>query len=184
MPRALLMLAAGLVVLLVAVAAFAVYEDQQISALQSGRVTLAGVSYRTVAVSLAANLTAISFHGINLSFSYGFVEGDTLPVPAQFRNSTDIVIPCPVHTLIGGVTLCQELFPQVQVTFPDGAVEYFDKVTITNSTQNSLEPLYTYGNSFRNSPSTIWFSAHSNPKVAIMVEKGNVRTMLTLYVSE
>ena len=74
--------------------------------------------------------------------------------------------------IFAGASLCSQDLPQIQVTFPDGSVEYFNRVTAANATL-TFHPPSSYP----------WFSVHTDPQVAITLNTHAPLAELTLFVS-
>ncbi len=159
-------------VAIIAVAALVLYQYQQSSGTKGEMVTLNGNTYYSTTVPISANLTTLTFKGIGFTFTLGIQEELSPPQPyTQFSGLTRVTVPCPPGVQ-GGAELCTEFLPQIQVSFPDGSVEYFNRATIVNTTVTYHPPA-----------SYPWFSTHTDPRVAIMLNTNSPTASLTLYVS-
>jgi hypothetical protein len=145
--------------------------------------------YWTLQVALSPhNLTSITFAGVTFVFDF---EEQTYGFKA-YENATQVKVLCPTEGESDIVpAVCSGLLPQVKVIFEDGYYEYFNRVTIMQQNFTYIElsghtvelvtttgPVWDY-----NMPASYpWFSRHTNPQVAIMLNR-NVTDSLTLYVS-
>ena len=165
-------------VVVIVVAALVLYQYQQRSGTKettttlngSATVTLNGGIYYFTTVPVLANLTTLTFKGVVFSFTLGLAEQDFAPY-TRIQGMTRVTVPCPPG-IPGGAELCTEFLPQIQVSFPDGSVEYFNRATVVN-TSVTYHPPSSYP----------WFSTHTDPQVAIMLDTNSPTASLTLYVS-
>jgi hypothetical protein len=166
--------------------------------MSTGISMLDGRPYRFVTVALSnSNFSQVSLAGVNFTFNY-VVQGLCVIVIGEVGtcygaiNSTSVNIYCPSNPPAGqNYSLCSSLLPQIKVSYPDGYYEYFNRVTVSHDaeTQSGLvngnkttfslhETIWNY-----DKPTSYpWFSRHTNPQVAIMLNR-NVTDSLTLYVS-
>jgi hypothetical protein len=159
-----------IVVVVIVVAALLLYQYQQGSGMKETTVTLNGSTYYSTTVPVLWNLTTLTFKGIVFSFTLGLAEQNFAPY-TRIQGMTGVTVPCPPGTE-GGIELCTEFLPQIQVSFPDGSVEYFNKATVVNTSVTYERPT-----------SYPWFSIHTDPRVAIMLNTNAPTASLTLYVS-
>lgn len=158
-------------VAVIAVAALVLYQYQQSNGTKGTLVTLNGQSYWSTTVPVEYNLTSLTFRGVKFDFAYGFsLEGSWGPY-THITHSTQVTAPCPPG-VAGGASLCSQFLPQVQVSFSDGSAEYFNRAAAANTTL-TFHPPSSYP----------WFSTHTSPQVAIMLNTNAPTASLTLYVS-
>lgn len=162
---------AVVVVIAILAAALILYQYQQSNSAKGVTVTVDGSAYYSTTVPVTYNMSTLTFKGVRFDFAYIFTETPAVGPYKNWRNVTSVTAPCPPGAM-GGASLCSEGLPQVQVTFPDGSVEYFNRATAVSSTVTYQRP-----------SSYPWFSTHRNPEVAIMLNTNAPTASLTLYVS-
>ena len=160
----------GLVVFLLLLGIFLDYPYHQVNG-EVTATTLDGKSYYMITVPVSPGLDALLLRGVEFNFSFGIQENLSMPY-SQFRGATSVVVQCPPEVQ-GASGSCYEFLPQIQITFPDGGVEYFNRATIANGSVTYDQPA-----------SYPWFSTHTNPQVAVVLNAGTQPASLTFYVSK
>ncbi len=110
-------------------------------------------------MTLSDNSTTYMFEGITFSFSYPCnLAANPLESCAKV---TPTIVSCTTEPT-GYAIYCQGTLPQIEITFSDGKVEYFNEATTINGVVTYDRPA-----------SYPWFSVHSTPRVGIEFDKNH-----------